>query len=185
MSADLFADLEQKFQCPVIVVYGLAETGPVFSNLHHDRRPNSIGVPVNTQAKISAGELLLQGDSIYQPGWFHTGDLAEIRDGYYYITGKIKEQINVAGVKVNPVLVEQLLLQQPGITDVACFAVPDQRRGEIVGVAVVGDASRVSELPKKYRPGWCVVVDQIPRNYMSKIPRTQLYELYRDQGGPV
>ena len=185
MSVELFAALEQKFQCPVIVVYGLAETGPVFSNLHQDRRPGSIGVPVNTQAKIVEGELMLQGDTIYQPGWFCTGDLAEVRDGYYYITGKIKEQINVAGVKVNPVLVEQLLLDQPGITDAACFAVPDERRGEIVGVAIVGDPAGINALPKKYRPGWLVTVDTIPRNYMSKIPRTQLYELFRDQGSVV
>src|SRR3712207_657593 len=63
-------------------------------------------------------------------GWFRSGDLAEVRDGYFAITGRSKDVINRGGVKFNPADVEMLLDSHPKIMQSAIVAMPDPVLGE-------------------------------------------------------
>lgn len=118
--------------------YGLSEASPVVS-VNVDRRGDlaSVGAPLKSlEAKIDSetGELILRGASVMrgyhnQPkmtsevleadGWLHTGDIAEIRNGHIYITGRIKNMIVLSGgKKVFPEEVESVLEKSPYIAEV-------------------------------------------------------------------
>jgi len=65
-------------------------------------------------------------------GWLHSGDLGKTdKDGYVYITGRIKEMFTVGGFNVSPPEIENYLLKHPKIANVAVIGVPDQRLGEV------------------------------------------------------
>jgi len=122
--------------------YGLSETSPVAS-INVDRHSDiaSVGRPIKSfQAKTDpeTGELLLKGPSVMkgyhnQPeltasvidedGWFHTGDIAEIKNGgHIYITGRIKNMIVLSGgKKVFPEEVESVLEKSPLFSEVCVF----------------------------------------------------------------
>lgn len=122
--------------------YGLTETSPVIS-INVDRRGDlaSVGCPLKSyEAKVvpETGELLVKGPSVMkgyhnQPeltsevidkdGWFHTGDIAEIKNGgHIYITGRIKNMIVLSGgKKVFPEEVEAVLEASPLFSEVCVF----------------------------------------------------------------
>lgn len=122
--------------------YGLTETSPVAS-INVDRHWDiaSVGRPIKSfQAKIDpeSGELLLKGPSVMkgyhnqpeltaqvidQDGWFHTGDIAEIKNGgHIYITGRIKNMIVLSGgKKVFPEEVEAVLEKSSLFSEVCVF----------------------------------------------------------------
>ena len=132
----------QRIGVRVFQVYGLTETSPVAS-INVDRHTDiaSVGKPIKSfQAKTDpeTGELLLKGPSVMkgyhnQPeltkevidedGWFHTGDIAEIKNGgHIYITGRIKNMIVLSGgKKVFPEEVEAVLEKSPLFSEVCVF----------------------------------------------------------------
>jgi acyl-coenzyme A synthetase/AMP-(fatty) acid ligase len=65
-------------------------------------------------------------------GWFKTGDRVEVDGDYYRILGRISEVINVGGNKVDPVEVEDALLQLDGVQDAVVFGEPHDLLGRIV-----------------------------------------------------
>ena len=147
-----------KFGHEIVEHYGLAETGTVFMNESSDpSKRGSIGLPVRTEVKLlcqdgdcpdgeATGELMIRCDGMfdayYQPwrrreevlpdGWFNTGDMARRdADGYYWIVGRTKEMINVAGVKVFPQDIEQIITGHDAVDEAIVFAVPNNRFGEV------------------------------------------------------
>jgi acyl-CoA synthetase (AMP-forming)/AMP-acid ligase II len=74
---------------------------------------------------------------VLQDGYYHTGDLGFVKDGYLYISGRDKELINVAGNKVFPVEVEDVLRRHEDVKEVAVFGVPHYKLGQIVKAVVV------------------------------------------------
>jgi long-chain acyl-CoA synthetase len=117
---------------PLTEGYGLTETSPVLANTRPaDCRPGSVGRPLpGIQVRIAPdGELLAQTPGLMlgywgQPtatactidsdGWLHTGDLAEISDGYIQIRARLKEiLVTSAGEKVPPAELEQALTMDP------------------------------------------------------------------------
>lgn len=72
-------------------------------------------------------------DAIDSDGWLHTGDLATVdEDGYYKITGRLKDMIIRGGENIYPREIEEFLYTHPQIDDVQVIGVPDQRFGEEV-----------------------------------------------------
>ena len=112
--------------------YGLTEAAPVLTtNRPEDNDPLSVGRPIEGVELRCAenGELLARGPNVMlgywndpeatraaidADGWLHTGDLARIRDGRVYITGRIKDIIVLSnGEKVPPEDAEQAILGDP------------------------------------------------------------------------
>ncbi len=112
-----------------------------------------VGVPApNVEAKIvdpetnkevpigEVGEICVTGPHLmkgYWPtagsglkdGWLHTGDLGKMdADGYFYVEDRIKDMINVSGLKVYSVKVEEVLFQHPAVAMAAVIGILDPER---------------------------------------------------------
>ena len=69
--------------------------------------------------------------AITSDGWLRSGDLAmETPDGYYRITGRIKDLIIRGGENIYPREIEEFLYRHPQVQDVQVVGVPDVRYGE-------------------------------------------------------
>lgn len=109
---DLFEDLKYQQQVPVIEAFGMTEAlSHCFTNpLNGEQRPGTVGLPDGIGADIVDGQLYIQGPCVFQSGWYNTGDLATVDDqGYYSILGRHRDQINVRGIKINPISLEKQL----------------------------------------------------------------------------
>lgn len=74
---------------------------------------------------------------VFAGGWMHTGDLAEYdEEGYIYIRGRKKDMYISGGLNVYPAEIENVILKDPAVAEVAVIGVADQRWGE-VGWAVI------------------------------------------------
>ncbi|MEN9835681.1 MAG: hypothetical protein RL011_1874 [Pseudomonadota bacterium] len=128
----------------VLEGYGLTETSPVIAfNSFVDHRVGSVGKPLpNLQVKIAQedgyrsgeGEILVKGPSIMTgyyknpeatsqaidaEGWFHTGDIGIIKDGFLRITDRKKEIFKTSGGKyIAPLAIENKLRESPYIAQV-------------------------------------------------------------------
>jgi long-chain acyl-CoA synthetase len=151
----------QRFNVPLLEGYGLTETCAIISlNLPQMRRAGSVGKPVPVaQVKIAdenghavangeIGEIWVKGPMVmkgyYQlpdataaamtaDGYFKTGDLGKIdEDGFLFITGRKKDMIIVAGEKVFPREIEDILSQHPSVSEAAVVGKKDASRGEVV-----------------------------------------------------
>jgi acyl-CoA synthetase (AMP-forming)/AMP-acid ligase II len=70
-------------------------------------------------------------------GWYYTGDKGSLRGPYIYFTGRVKELIKSSGANVAPREVEAVLNKCEGVLTSVVVGVPDPKREEIVGAAVV------------------------------------------------
>ena len=109
--------------------------------------------------------------------WLSTGDLGYYRiiDGrrFYYITGRIKEQINRGGETLSPIAIEEEL-RQLGITgEFAIVPIPHLELGEEVGLIslVPIDERIIMHIPWHRRPKKITLVDHIPQTPTGKIQR--------------
>ncbi|MCA9011509.1 MAG: AMP-binding protein [Planctomycetaceae bacterium] len=72
-------------------------------------------------------------EAIDPEGWLRTGDLAlRESNGYYRITGRLRDLIIRGGENISPREVEEVLYQHPAVQDVQIIGVPDRRFGEVV-----------------------------------------------------
>ncbi len=93
------------------------------------RGPNvTLGYDSNPSANAKA----------FTDGWFRTGDQGRLdEEGYLFLTGRLKEQINRGGEKISPLEVDVVLLDHPAIAQACTFGIPHDKLGEEVGVVVV------------------------------------------------
>jgi acyl-CoA synthetase (AMP-forming)/AMP-acid ligase II/acyl carrier protein len=167
LPARIFTELEQMFESPVIVYYGMTETAsaPITCNPlpPFPRKVGSVGKPVDLEVAIiddtgavsaggETGEIIVRGGSVtsgydgtplgtrvaFTDGWFRTGDHGFFdEDGYLFLVGRKQEIINRGGEKVAPQEVDEVLLEHPAIAEAATFGVPHPTLGEDVATAVV------------------------------------------------
>ncbi len=107
----------------------------------------------DAQLRIAAdGELLVQGPELFSGyldatqtraattrGWFHTGDLATIDDGWLTIVGRKKDVIIRGGENIAAAEIERIVGAHPAVREVVAVASPDARLGQQVWVYVVAD----------------------------------------------
>jgi acyl-coenzyme A synthetase/AMP-(fatty) acid ligase len=88
-------------------------------------------------------------------GCYSTSDLAEIQNGQVFLRGRAGDQINVAGRKVSPELIERALLQHPEVRDCLVFGARDagNGRGDIIVACVVAGPGATSEVLKQFLLG--------------------------------
>ena len=145
---------------PVFEGYGLTETtAAVTANNVEHSRIGSVGRPVPGVSIGIAddGEVLLRGPVVFtgywqneaatadaiRDGWFHTGDVGRLEDGYLFITGRKKELIVTAGGKnVSPAQLEDTIRAHPMVSQ--CLVVGDQK--PFIGALITIDPEAA--------PGW-------------------------------
>jgi len=66
------------------------------------------------------------GSGLTADGWLHTGDIAYMdEDGYFHLTDRVKDMVNVSGMKVYTTTVDEVLFKHPAVCMAAAFGVPD------------------------------------------------------------
>jgi acyl-CoA synthetase (AMP-forming)/AMP-acid ligase II len=125
-------------------------------------------------------------EAAFTAGWFRTGDEGMLDDdGYLFLTGRLKEQINRGGEKISPIEVDEVLLRHPAVAEAVTFAVPHPTLGEEVGAAVVlgdGQSATEDELRAYLRthlaafkvPRTIVFIAEIPKGSTGKLQRIGL-----------
>ncbi len=116
--------------------------------------------------------------------WFGTGDLARIDDnGSIHLRGRDSEVINVAGLKVTPCEVEEVIGRMAGVREVKVYGMTQRSGIDMVRAAVVLDGSATvadirahceEQLVYFKRPQTITVMDALPRNPAGKIIAAQL-----------
>ena len=125
---------------------------------------------------------------IDEDGWLHTGDLARrTPEGYYKITGRIKDMIIRGGENIYPKEIEDFIYTHPAVSDVQVMVVPDKDYGEEIMACVVlkeGESMTEEELKDYVRthmakhkvPRYVSFVDSFPMNAAGKILKYKMRE---------
>ena len=133
--------------------------------------------------------------AIDDEGWLHTGDLAEVdEDGYYKITGRLKDMIIRGGENVYPREIEEFLYTHPKISDVQVIGVPDERFGEEVMAWVMlrpGESADAEEIREFCRgkiahfkvPRYVRVTEEFPMTVTGKIQKFRMREMAVEELG--
>jgi long-chain acyl-CoA synthetase len=209
---------ERKFGIGVIETMGLTETvAPAFSNPYEPerRKVGSVGKPSGCEARVvddkgddlpdgTAGEVVIRGpmvtpgyyknpkateSSFFPGGWLRTGDVGlRDADGYFFITGRIKELIIKGGENIAPREIDEVLLRHPAVLDAAAVGVPDKHYGQEVAACVIRrEGHECSEeelrefcaghLGRFKAPKSIHFVDELPRGPSGKVQRLKLVDL--------
>ncbi|MBL8344360.1 MAG: AMP-binding protein, partial [Rubrivivax sp.] len=212
---------EAKFGIGIVETMGLTETvAPSFSNpLDPARRKiGSVGRASGCEARIigkdlqplpdgETGELSIRGPNVMRgyyknpeatsaaftpDGWLRTGDLGHRdADGFFFVTGRIKELIIKGGENIAPREIDEALLAHPAVLDAAAVGVPDKHYGQEILACIVlregqapdaateaalrafcGDKLGRYKTPKVFR-----FVSELPRGPSGKVQRLKLLEL--------
>jgi long-chain acyl-CoA synthetase len=205
----LVQKFKERFKVPIIPVWGSTETSGIAlaTPVAGEQKPGSMGKPsFSYQVKVmgesgdelppgEVGELAVKGPGVCsgyynQPeetaiymkeGWFLTGDMVRTdEEGYYYFASRKTGMMKVAGLKVFPTEIEDVLISHPKIEEVAVVKIQDSTHGEVPKAVIV------------LKEGLEMSKDEI-RKYCEKklsrykIPRTVEFrsELPRTPGGKI
>ncbi len=122
-------------------------------------------------------------------GWLHSGDAGYVDDeGFLYLVDRIKDMIISGGVNVFPKDIEEIIVQYPGVSEVAVFGAPDEKWGEIPIAAVTltheVDTVKLMEwtnqrVGAKYqRIKDVIILDSFPRNVAGKTLKREISKNY-------
>ena len=210
----VMAELEAVFGAPVIEAYGMTEaTHQMAANPlpPRARKPGAVGVAAGPEIAVmdedgailpqgDIGEVVIRGPNVtpgydnnpaanakaFTDGWFRTGDQGRVDDeGYLFLTGRLKEQINRGGEKVSPLEVDVVLLDHPAVAQACTFGIPHDKLGEEVGVAIVPRPGQsvteqeirdfaAARLAAFKVPRRVLVMDDIPKGATGKVQRIGL-----------
>jgi long-chain acyl-CoA synthetase len=193
-----------RFGIPVRQLYGCTEAGTLTANLDGDPVATfeSVGTPVGdvrVAVDDETGEVAVSSPAMtrgysdldevnrdaFRGGWFRTGDLGRLDGaGRLYVTGRMKLLIEVAGHKVDPIEVEDVLAAHPGVREAVVVGV--RRSGEleesVKAVVVPSNGCREREVIEFCRerlasfkvPRVVEFRDEIPRSPLGKVLRKYL-----------
>ena len=194
--------------------YGLTETtSAVCANAGPDylAHPDSVGRPypgaelrVHEPDEVGVGELWFRGPNVvrgywnnpdadvdaFVDGWFRTGDLGYVRDGWVYVVDRLKDVVLRGGENIYSVQVESAVHEVPGVIEVAVFGVPHPRLGEEVAALVraapgtVADDDAVRAAVTARVGGFAVPAhvrwtdEPLPRTATGKIRKKEIRESF-------
>ena len=210
----VMAELEAVFDAPVIEAYGMTEAAHQMASNPlppRARKPGAVGVAAGPEIAVmdeggailpqgAVGEVVIRGPNVtpgydnnpsanaraFANGWFRTGDQGRVdAEGYLFLTGRLKEQINRGGEKVSPLEVDVVLLDHPAVAQACTFGIPHDKLGEEVGAVVVPrPGEQVTEadirafaalrLAGFKVPRKVLVMDDIPKGATGKVQRIGL-----------
>jgi acyl-CoA synthetase (AMP-forming)/AMP-acid ligase II len=206
---------EAKFGIGIVETMGLTETAaPAFSNPLAPglRKIGSVGRASGGEAGVvdaalapvadgSTGEIVVRGPHVMRgyykdshatrasftpDGWFRTGDLGHRdADGFFFVTGRIKELIIKGGENIAPREIDEVLLAHPAVLEAAVVGIPDRHYGQEILACIVlragvscGEAELrtfCSERLGRYKtPRVFRFIDALPRGPSGKVQRLKL-----------
>jgi long-chain acyl-CoA synthetase len=212
LSEGVFRRFSERFGIAPRQLYGSTETGLIAINMAPDieRRALSVGKPaLGVEVKIlredggecapgETGEIVVRSpymakgygnlpdetERAFRGGYYHTGDVGRVDgEGYIYIEGRKKLVINVAGNKVDPVEIENLLLSHPGVAEAVVLGAKDPMGEEVVKAVLVPkapiDRAAIVDFLKgrvsNYKlPRIVELRDSLPRSPSGKVLREKL-----------
>jgi malonyl-CoA/methylmalonyl-CoA synthetase len=176
--------------------YGMTETFMNTSNPYvGERRAGTVGFPLpGVSVRIEDGELFVRGPNVFAGYWrrpdataaaftadgfFRTGDMATMSgDGYITLVGRKSDLIISGGFNIYPREIEELLLEQPGVSEAAVVGVADDVRGEVPIAYLVGEIDEEAlarvcreQLASFKVPRRFVKIDTIPRTALGKVQK--------------
>jgi|UniRef100_UPI0040485D1D acyl-CoA synthetase (AMP-forming)/AMP-acid ligase II len=213
-------EFEALFGIAVIEGMGMTESASmVFCNPHDERRRyGSPGLPCGVEAKVinadnalisesnTIGEICLRGGNVLSAyykaaletskafdsdGWLKTGDLGmRDDDGFYFITGRLKELIIKGGENIAPREIDEAILRHPAVLDAAAVGIPDSNYGQEIMVCIVLKSEAmcteeemrtfcINELGKFRTPKIILFMDDLPRGPSGKVQRLKLLDLQK------
>ena len=163
-------------------------------------------LPPNTPGEFCArGYNIMKGyykmeeatrQAIDADGWLHSGDLAMVdENGYYKITGRIKDMIIRGGENIYPNEIEEFLYTHPEVRDVQVIGVPDKQYGEEVCACIIPraweDCTSVEAIQEAVRanmarhkvPKYVLFMDSFPMTASGKIQKFKLREYATEKLG--
>jgi long-chain acyl-CoA synthetase len=208
---------EQRFGIGVIETMGLTETvAPSFSNPYEPtlRKLGSVGKASGCEACVidadlrpvadgTTGEIAIRGPQVMQgyyknsdatrasftpDAWLRTGDLGHRdTDGFFFVTGRIKELIIKGGENIAPREIDEVLLRHPSVLDAAATGMPDAHYGQEIMVCIVlregcaGDEAALrafchAHLGRYKTPKVFHFVQDLPRGPSGKVQRLKLLD---------
>lgn len=126
--------------------------------------------------------------AIDEDGWLHTGDLATMdENGYFKITGRIKDMIIRGGENIYPKEIEEFLYTHPAVKDVQVIGVPSKQYGEeIMAYIILKENHTATEeeikefvranMARHKTPKYVKFVDSFPMTASGKIQKYKLRE---------
>jgi long-chain acyl-CoA synthetase len=211
LSAATSARFRERFGLPVHVFYGSSECGGIcYDREGGAAERGTVGSPVDgvrvtleaVNSEDGSGAVLVESPAVscgYLPepderlarGRFRAGDLAVWHNGELHLRGRLDDQVNVKGKKVDPREVENVLTQLAGVDEAAVLGVPAAGRaghsGEVLRAVV---ACRSGRLTAEDVVAWCrthlsahkvprsvILVAALPRNDRGKLDRPALLAL--------
>lgn len=195
---------------PLFQSYGMTETSSQIVTLSESYARKKLGsagkpllpaqVKINEPDEKGIGEIIVKGPMVFHgydelpdenkqafsDGWFHTGDLGYFdHDGFLYVVDRRTDLIISGGENIYPSEVEQIILDYPGVEDVAIVGKDDDKWGQVpVAFVVTKIKVEKSELmtfienhlaPYKV-PRRIIFTKDLPRNASNKIMRHRLAE---------
>ena len=210
----VMAELEAVFGAPVIEAYGMTEAAHQMASNPlppRPRKPGAVGIAAGPEIAVmdddgailpqgATGEVVIRGANVtpgydnnpaanakaFTRGWFRTGDQGRLdEEGYLFLTGRLKEQINRGGEKLSPLEIDVVLLDHPAIAEACTFSIPHDKLGEEVGAVVVlrpGMTATEAEirgfaaerLAAFKVPRKLVILPEIPKGATGKVQRIGL-----------
>jgi len=195
--------------------YGMTEIGMALSNpLKGEKRPGSVGqvlpeveICLMEDNKViteenTPGEIMIKGpqvfleywnqektteDSFFE-GWFKTGDVAELIDGYYKILGRASvDIIKSGGYKISALEIEDVLLKHPLVKECAVIGIADKKWGEVVAASIIASDELTLEdiqawsldfLSDYKIPRSLKLLEELPKNAMGKVVKPEIKKLF-------
>jgi len=132
-------------------------------------------------------ELLEITHDSFEDGYFKTGDLGVLKDGFLYYTGRKKEMIKTGGISVYPMDIEKVIKEVDGVDEVAVIGIEDSYFGEAV-IAVFTGSAKIADIrsaAKKrllsyQQPLFYDKIEELPKNSMGKLQKFKLKERYKN-----
>ena len=218
LPASVQQQFEQVFGIPMIETMGLTETcAPILSNPTPpgERKSGSPGIAFGNDVVIGdedgkqllageKGELLVKGRNVLSSyyknpeasaaafnaeGWFRTGDLGYCdADGYFFITGRLKELIIKGGENIAPREIDDALYLHEAVLEAAAIGVDDDNYGQDVHACIrlrdgyaVDEATLIAfceqQVGRFKTPTRIHFMDDLPKGPSGKIQRLKLPEM--------
>lgn len=123
-------------------------------------------------------------DAFSEPGWFATSDSGVLDNGVLRVTGRLDNAIITGGLKIHPEVVEQAILDVPGVREICVVGVADPRLGQKIVAAYSGTLTpaaviaALDDLPRWQLPRELRHLDTLPLTGPGKVDRVKVQKLF-------